>query len=164
MTHTTTSDTREDRMLKSHADFKLLENKSVFVVFQSRERHELLFRLCVGDLVDDQTNAALGNDVRDAIANLDSHHSMSGINAKHGEEVHHRVCAPADHCHDLCSLDLALNFWVRLTVRGFRQANKELVDDVQEEHHGDEPAHPARSQVASDDQLTIVARDDHEGR
>merc|ERR1719313_329582 len=115
----------------------------ILVAFSSTEK-TLFGRLCVCDLVDDQTNATLGNDIRDAIANLDPHHCMSGINAKHWEEVHDWVCAPADHRHHLCGLDLALDHWVCLHVGGFREANKELVDDVQEEHHGDEPAHPAR--------------------
>merc|ERR1719420_1997387 len=77
-----------------------------------------LGRLGVRDLVDGQTNSALGNNIRDAIANLDTHHCMCSVDAQHWEEVHDWVCAPADHCHDLCSLDLAFDLWVCLTVRG----------------------------------------------
>jgi len=108
-----------------------------------------LLGLRVCDLVDGQTNAALGNDIGGAIANLDTHDSMRSIDAHHWEEVHDGVCAPADHCHHLCGLDLGLNDWVSLTVCGFRQANEELIHDVQEEEHGNEPAHPTWGEVAN---------------
>ena len=80
-----------------------------------------LLGLRVCDLVDGQTNAALGNDIGGAIANLDTHDSMRSIDAHHGEEVHDWVCTPGDHSHHLCSLNLASNLWVCLTVCGFRQ-------------------------------------------
>merc|ERR1719439_179120 len=79
--------------------------------------------------------------------------------AEHGEKVDHRIGAPADHSHDLGSLDLALDHRVSLAVCGSSQANQELVDNVEEEAHGHKPAEPARSKVTSDDQLAVVARD-----
>ena len=39
---------------------------------------------------------------------------------------------------------------VGLRVQGVREANDELVDDVQDEAREEEPAHPTRSEVAGD--------------
>merc|ERR1712187_359514 len=93
----------------------------------------ILGRLCICDLVNDQTNTALRDDVRDTVSDLDGNHSLSCIDAKHGEQVHNRVSAPADHCHDLGCPDLARDDWVRLTVCGRSEAHEQLIDDVQEE-------------------------------
>merc|ERR1712046_88228 len=79
--------------------------EEIFVVPHSIRRS--LGTLGVGDLVNDQTNSTFGNNIRDAIANLDAHHCMSRVEAQHWDKVHDWVCAPADHCPDLCSLDLA---------------------------------------------------------
>ena len=67
----------------------------------------LLVGLGVRDLVDDQAHTALGDDVGGAIADLNADNGMGGIDAKHGEQVHNRVCAPTDHGHDLCIANLA---------------------------------------------------------
>merc|ERR1711871_1160400 len=124
----------------------------------------LLGRLGIGDLVDDQANTALGDDVRDAVANLDVDNRAAATKANHWEQVDNWVCAPADDSPHLCLLDLALDHWVLLLCCGCSQADEELVDNVQEEAHRDGPADPARCEVASDNKLTVVATDDHEGR
>merc|ERR1719502_1422984 len=123
----------------------------------------LLLGLGVSDLVDHKANTALGDDVRDAVADLDGDNRLGGGDAQHWEQVDNWVGAPRDHSHHLSSGDLGGNSLVLLGSSGGSQADQELVDDVQEEGHGDEPAHPARSQVTSHDQLTIVARDNHQG-
>jgi len=126
-------------------------------------QQSILGGLRFGDLVDHQTDATFGNNVRDAVANLDRDDGLRSINAKHREKVHDWIRAPADHCHNLRSADLAPNDWVWLTVRGSREANEEFIDDVQKEAHGNKPAAPTWSQVTADEQFTIVARDDHKG-
>merc|ERR1712187_614550 len=100
----------------------------------------------------------------EAQSNLNGDHSLCRINAKHGEQIHHWVCAPADHRHDLCRSDLALDNWVWLGLSGSCKAHKQLMHNVQEESHGQEPARPARSEVTSNTELTIVSRHDHECR
>merc|ERR1711965_528972 len=144
----------ENNYLHTHKA-KLLKKPCLFHIEDNNENFEEILvvlhsitslgRLGVGDLVDGQTNSALGNNIRRAIANLDAHHCMCSVDAQHWEEVHDWVGAPADHCHHLSSLDLAPDLQVCLTVRGFGETNKELVDNVKEEHHRKEPAHPARS-------------------
>merc|ERR1712070_468118 len=146
-------------LLKKPCSFNSENCEGILVVLHSITS---LGRLGVSDLVDGQANPTLGNDIRDAITNLDAHHCMCGVDAQHWEEVHDWVCAPADHCHHLCSLDLAFDPWVCLAVSGVRKTNEEFVNNVQEEHHGNEPAHPPWGQVASDDQFAIVARNNHQ--
>merc|ERR1711897_130973 len=66
----------------------------------SRSRKQgLLVRLGICDLVDHEADTALGDDVRNAIAKLDRHHSVRGGDAEHREEVHNGVGAPTDHRH-----------------------------------------------------------------
>merc|ERR1712139_463901 len=72
--------------------------KRIVVVLQSIQQF-VLVGLGICDLVDDQTNATLRNDIRGAVANLDPHDSLGCANAKHWEEVHDWVCAPADYSH-----------------------------------------------------------------
>merc|ERR1711976_1155710 len=121
-------------------------------------------RFRISDLIDEEPNSALGDDVRSAVADLNGDHSRGCVDAQHGEEVDHWISAPADHCHELGALDLALDSLICLTVGGGRKTNKELIHDVEEEAHGQKPAKPARSEVTGDNQLTVVARDDHESR
>merc|ERR1711965_61137 len=161
----------ENNYLHTHKA-KLLKKPCLFQIEDNNENFEEIIvvlhsitslgRLGVGDLIDGQTYSALGNDIRDAIANLDAHHCVCSVDAQHWEEVHDWVCAPADHRHHLCSLDLAFDHWICLAVGGIRKANEEFVHNVQEEHHGNEPAHPPWGQVASDDQFAIVARNNHQ--
>merc|ERR1711865_26362 len=117
----------------------------------------LLLGLGEGDLVNEQSNTALGNDVGHAVTNLDRHHSRRCASAKHGEQVDNWVCAPADDGHHLRSLDLALDRLISLTVGGSGETDKQLIHNEDEEHHRDEPADPTRSEVTSDNQLTVVA-------
>merc|ERR1711978_111536 len=107
----------------------------------------LLLRLRVRNLVDEQAHATLRDDVRSTVAHLDADHSLRGRDAQHGEEVHYGVGAPADHSHQLGRLDLVLHNPVGLLLSGLAQADQQLLDDVKEEGHGDEPADPARRQV-----------------
>merc|ERR1719506_3097921 len=124
----------------------------------------LLGRLGIRDLVDDEANTALGDDIRDAIANLDVDDRAASTKANHWEQVDNWVCAPADNSPHLGLLDLALDDWVLLLGCSSGKANQELVHNIQEEAHGDGPANPARCEVTGHDQLTIVATDDHQGR
>merc|ERR1712113_728481 len=60
--------------------------------------------------------------------------------------------------------DLVLHLSVGLELGGLAQAHQQLLDDVEEEGHGDEPADPTRRQVTSHGQLPVIAADDHQGR
>merc|ERR1719235_2926532 len=111
-----------------------------------------------------RANSTLGDDVRDAVANLDVDNGAASAKANHWEQVHNWVCAPADDSPHLSLLDLGLDNWISLLSCGGSEADQKLVDNIQEEAHGNEPADPARSEVTCDNQLTVVAADDHEGR
>merc|ERR1711959_568274 len=91
----------------------------------SRWQKAFLVGLCIGDLIDDQSHTALGDDVRGAVANLNANNCMGSIDAKHGEQVHNRVCAPTDHGPHLGSANLAGNDWVSLTVSGPSETDKQ---------------------------------------
>merc|ERR1711874_499710 len=116
----------------------------------------LLARFGVGNLVDHQAHTALGNDIGGAVSQLDRHNGLGCREAEHREQVHDWVCAPADHCHHLRRAYLGCDHWVRFARSRGGKADEELVDDVQEESHGGEPADPTRSQVASDNKLTVI--------
>merc|ERR1719464_1355229 len=137
---------------------------AVLLLWPSLWQEVFLGRLCICDLVNDQTNTALRDDVRDTISNLNGNHGRGCIDAKHGEQVHNRVSAPTNHCHDLGRPDLARDDWVRLTVCGRGEAKQQLVDNIQKENHGNEPAQPPRSEVTSNYKFAIVSGDDHESR
>merc|ERR1712028_183905 len=124
----------------------------------------LLVGLRVGDLIDDNSHAALRDDVGTAVADLNADNRMCSIDAHHGEQVHHRICAPTDHCPHLCSSDLSGDNWVSLVVGGLCKSIEELIHNVQEEDHGDEPASPTWCQVTGDNKLAVVARGNHESR
>merc|ERR1719235_881673 len=111
-----------------------------------------------------RANSTLGDDVRDAVANLDVDNGAASAKANHWEQVHNWVCAPADDSPHLSLLDLGLDNWISLLSCGGSEADQKLINNIQEEAHGNEPADPARSEVTCDNQLTIVAADDHEGR
>merc|ERR1719471_1897117 len=102
----------------------------------------LFVGLGVCDLVDHEADAALGDDVRHAVANLDGDDCIRGGDAEHGKEVDHGVGAPANHRHQLRHLDLALHHGVALAVGGAGQADQQLEHNVQEKDHGHEPADP----------------------
>merc|ERR1719432_344015 len=72
---------------------------------RSIKQGPVLVRLGIGDLVDHEADTALGNDIRDAVADLDGHHSIGCGDSKHREEVHYRVGAPTYHRHHLRKLD-----------------------------------------------------------
>merc|ERR1711893_223760 len=95
----------------------------------------LLLRLGIGNLVDEQAHATLRDDVRGTVADLDADHGLGSRDAQHREEVHDRICAPADHSHQLSCLDLVLHNTIGLTLSGLAQAHQQLLDDVQEEGH-----------------------------
>merc|ERR1712187_1006948 len=69
----------------------------------------LLLGLRVCDLVDHQSNAALGDDIGNAITNLNGDNGRCGVDAEHRDQVHHWVCAPANHRHHLRRLDFRLD-------------------------------------------------------
>merc|ERR1711865_559162 len=124
----------------------------------------LLVRLCVGDLIDHNAHTALGDDVGGAVAELNADNRMRSIDAKHGEQVHNRICAPADNRQHLRISDLSSDNWISLTVCSLCETVEKLIDNVQEEDHGQEPAHPTRGQVTGDNKLAVIARRDHQGR
>merc|ERR1719502_1274417 len=62
--------------------------------------------LSVCDGVDDKANAALGDNVRDAVASLNSHNCMGTAEANHWEDVHDWVSQPAHDCPVLDSREL----------------------------------------------------------
>merc|ERR1719333_1931720 len=115
----------------------------------SLRQESLLGRLGIGDLVNDEANTALGDDVGDAVANLDVDDRAASTEANHWEQVDNWVCAPAHNSPHLCLLDLALDDWVLLLGCSSSKANQELVHNVEEEAHRDGPANPARCEVAS---------------
>ena len=107
----------------------------------------LLGRLGKSDLVDHRSDTALKCAVRYAVAGLIGHHCLCGSDAKRGKQTDHWVCALADASQPLQSSDLGPDHGVRLGGNGLRQTHAELVDDEQEEDHGDEPADPTREEV-----------------
>merc|ERR1719188_526025 len=118
---------------------------------KSEERSSGLdLRLGGSDLVDDKANAALANDVRSRVTDLNHDNRVGATNVHHREQVHYRVGAPRNHGHDLRIADLGRDCGVLLLSGGGGKTDQQLVDDVQEEAHREEPAEPTRGQVASD--------------
>merc|ERR1719188_2273773 len=109
----------------SKIETKLLHRKSC-KTRQLSLKQALFARLCIGDLIDHEADTALGNDIRDAVAYLNGHHGVGGGDAKHREEVHNWVSAPADHCHHLCKYDFLLDHRIALAVRGRTETNQQL--------------------------------------
>merc|ERR1712048_1188124 len=103
---------------------------------QSSAQEALLGGLGIGDLVDQESNTALGNDVRGAIANLNGHDRVCCCDAVHWEQVNHWVGAPADHGHNLGGADLAPDCWVSLVVGGSGKTNNELTVVAGDNHEG----------------------------
>ena len=95
----------------------------------------LLAGLCIRDLVNHQAYSTLGNYVRHAVAQLNRYHGFACRETEHWEQIHNWVCAPADHGHDLGRANFRSDNWVSFAGRGRRKADKQLVDDVQEESH-----------------------------
>merc|ERR1712083_251449 len=124
----------------------------------------LLAGLRVRDLVNHQANSALGNYIRHAVSQLDRYHCLGRREAEHWEQVHNWVCAPADHSHNLGCANFGCDNWVSFAGGSGRKADKQLVDDVQEESHGGKPAHPSWGQVTCDNELSVVSRHDHKSR
>merc|ERR1712066_697713 len=94
-------------------------------MFSSGSSLHLVVGLQESDLVDEEANAALGDDVRNAVADLDGHNRLGTANAEHGEQVHNGVGAPADHGDELAELDHALHLWVILTRGCISQAHQQ---------------------------------------
>merc|ERR1711976_462276 len=90
----------------------------------------LLLGLGVSDLVDHRANTTLGDDVRDAVADLDGDNRLGSGDAQHWEQVDNWVGAPRDHSHHLGSGDLAGNSLVLLSGSGGGKADQELVVNV----------------------------------
>merc|ERR1711988_1759473 len=121
-------------------------------------------RLGSCDTIDDKANAALGNDVGDAVAHLDGHNCMGAAEADHWEDVDNWVGQPADHGPILGALNHLLDHWVGLAVCGCSHTDKQLVDNVEEWAKGRSPVKPADAQVAVNKQLAWVADADHQAR
>merc|ERR1712064_150111 len=111
----------------------------------SGEGSHPLVGLCIRDLVDDQSHTTLGDDVGNAVTDLNGDNRLCSVNAKHGEQVHNRICTPTDHGHHLGNFDLVLDDYVGLTVRCSRKTDEELKDNVQEETHRQKPTDPTWS-------------------
>merc|ERR1712228_1036499 len=120
------------------------------------------FRLGSSDLVNDDANAALANDVRGRVTDLNHDNGIGAANVQHREQVHNWVRAPRNHSHDLRIADLGRDSGVLLLSGGIGETDKQLIDYVQEESHGEEPAEPARGQVTSNSELAIVPGEDHQ--
>merc|ERR1719375_1630248 len=112
----------------------------------------LLGRLGVRDLVDDEAHSTLGDDVGDAVADLDVDDGAASTKANHWEQVDNWVCAPANDGPHLGLLNLGLDDWVLFLGCSSGKADQELVHDVEEEAHGKGPAKPAWGQVTCDDE------------
>merc|ERR1711976_362028 len=89
---------------------------------------------------------------------------MGSRDAKHWEQVHNWVCAPADDSGDLYKLDLVLDTLVFLLVCCLIQTMKEFIHNEAEEEHRQSPASPSRAKVSGDDKLTVVSRHNHQSR
>ena len=61
-----------------------------------------------------------------------------------------------DRGHDLRCANFGCDDWARPTGCSGRNTDEELVDDVQEDDHGDEPAHPSWGQVSCDDNFHSI--------
>merc|ERR1712125_139108 len=101
----------------------------------SMHEHRLLLELRLGirNLIDNQSDTALGNNIRHAITHLDAHYRPSWINAKHWKQVYNRIRAPTNASHDLRSTNLSCNDWILLTFGRCCKSNEQLINDVQEE-------------------------------
>ena len=124
--------------------------------------------LSEANAVDEVADAALGDDVRDGVASLDSGDSLSGEASlaslgagHHREDVHHRVCAPGEDGCPTCPLDLvAASLW--LSLLGVLEADEEGVHNVHEWAHGCSPEEPAGGSITGG--LARVAVSNHEAR
>ena len=122
-------------------------------------------RLGNSDLVNHQTNTALGDDVRDRVTQLDEHHNVGSGDAQHGEDVDDRVGAPRDDSPPLDTLDEVTDGRVGFCVGGVSKSNKKSLDDVQERQHGANPVGPAGSKVVfAQDEFTRVSNGNHGSR
>ena len=61
--------------------------------FVASRQETLLLRFGVGDLVDDQSDTALGDDVGGAVTQLNGDNRMCCLNFEHGEQIHYRIGA-----------------------------------------------------------------------
>mmetsp|Transcript_37337 Transcript_37337/g.93256 ORF Transcript_37337/g.93256 Transcript_37337/m.93256 type:complete len:292 (-) Transcript_37337:67-942(-) len=121
-------------------------------------------RLGHGDIVDEEADAALGNDVSGAVAKLDADDRVGAVEAEHREDVHDRVRAPRDDGRPADHRELRGDRRVRLGLDRALEADQESVDDIEEGEHGGAPPHPAHVEVALNDQLSGVAEHDHQAR
>merc|ERR1712076_6958 len=124
----------------------------------------LLLRLRVRDLVDQDPNTALRDDVGHGVTELNGDHRLGATDVHHGEQIDHWVCAPTDHSPDLRSRNVRPDARVLLLIGGIFETDEELLNDVQEEGHGEEPARPTSAQVTCDGELSVVAGGNHERR
>merc|ERR1712100_161174 len=123
---------------------------------------QLLLRLRVRDLVDQDPHTTLRDDVGHGVTELNGDHRRGATDVQHGEQIDHWVCAPTDHSPDLRGRNLRLDGRVLLLVGGIAETDEELLNDVQEEAHGEEPAPPTIGEVTCDGELYVVARGNHE--
>ena len=114
------------------------------------------------DVVDEEANAALGDDVGHTVAELDGDDRAGAIQAEHREDVHDRVRAPRDHGRPADPCELQGDLLVLLLCDSTLQADEEGVHNVQEGDHREGPPHPADVEVALDDELAGVAEDNHD--
>merc|ERR1719183_696142 len=73
-------------------------------------------RLGSCDIVNNDADAALGDNVGDAIPYLNSHNCMGAAKSNHWEDVHNWVCQPAHNSPNLGTLNHGLHSSVRLCV------------------------------------------------
>merc|ERR1712087_325452 len=114
--------------------------------------------LGVGDLVDDKADTALGDDVGDAVADLDVDDGLSAGEAHHWEDVDDGVGQPREHRQALGRVEQITDVVILLRLGGLSETVDELVDDVNEEKHRAAPVGPALAELGLvEQQLAGVA-------
>merc|ERR1711865_1037566 len=113
-------------------------------------------RLGKSDAVDEESDATLGDDIRNSVAHLDCYHcagresSLARRAAREDwEEVDDWVGAPRDDSRVACPLDGILDLW-GLSFLSCLQSDEESVHDVAEWDHRDAPEEHAWGDFASD--------------
>merc|ERR1712039_592376 len=140
------------------------DSQQNFKTATSHMKRSLLLRFGIRNLVNDKSHAALRDDVGNAVAQLDADNGFRWIKVEHWKQVHNWVGAPTNARHYLRSTDLSRNDWVFFTFSGRSKSDKELVHNIQEETHRQEPTYPSWRQVTRDNKLTVIARHDHKSR
>merc|ERR1712195_292152 len=104
----------------------LLKEGSFFVSILERKR------LRDGDLVNQQTNATLGNDIRYRVSQLNTDDGIGTGDSHHREDINDRVRAPSDDGPPLNALDKFTDGRISFRLGGIIESNEESLDKVEE--------------------------------